>query len=36
LDGKVFDILRTDPDEAWQRYKVSIKLIKINNYFSVQ
>jgi hypothetical protein len=22
LDGKVFDILRTDPDQAWQRYKV--------------
>jgi hypothetical protein len=27
--------LRTDPDQAWQRYKVSIKLIKIN-FFSVQ
>jgi hypothetical protein len=35
LDGQVFDILRTDPDQAWQRYKVSIKLIKIN-FFSVQ
>ncbi len=35
LDGKVFDILRTDPDEAWKRYKVSIKLIKII-FFSVQ
>ena len=35
LDGKVFDILRTNTSEAWQRYKVSIKLIKIN-FFSVQ
>jgi hypothetical protein len=35
LDGKVFDILRTNTSEAWQRYKVSIKLIKIN-FLSVQ
>jgi hypothetical protein len=35
LDGKVFDILRTNASEAWKRYKVSIKLIKIN-FLSIQ
>ncbi len=35
LDGKPFDILRTNTSEAWERYKVSIKFIKIN-FSSVQ
>ncbi len=30
LDGKPFDILRTNTSEAWKRYKVSMKFIKIN------